>query len=417
MRFIKPTGIMTGLVLFIGLVAWADTNGRIYGKLETIDGYVYEGLIRWDKNEGNWVDVLDGTKELSRRDRDNESRRRKYRDREHSIEIFGFKISKVNSYWNWSSSAQSGIRFGHIKTLEVIDDDAVLLMLKSGEELRLENGSTDIGSSIREIVIEDERDGEIELIWDDIETIDFMQAPSDIISNFGERLYGTLISRRGDEYTGFVCWDVDELFTRDILDGDEDRGRRKRKLKFGKIKSIERYSSSRATVTLINGDEIILCGTNDVDESNRGIVISDPGFGQVVVDWDEFDRLDFKRPPRSIEYKEFDGGRPLEGTVYTEDGNEYSGRIRWDDDEEYTWEILNGEYRNVEYDIEFGLIKEIQKRSYRSAVVTVLDGRSFRLRGSNDVDEDNKGIFITTSDGEEVEIFWEDFDRLEFVGN
>jgi hypothetical protein len=105
----------------------------------------------------------------------------------------------------------------------------------------------------------------------------------------------------------------------------------------------------------------------------------------------------------------------MRGTVYTEDGESYEGEIRWDDDEEYTWEILDGEYRDVEFDIEFGLIQEIAKRSYRSSMVTVWDGRSFRLRGSNDVDEDNKGIFVTTGDGEEIEIDWEDFERVEFV--
>jgi len=62
-----------------------------------------------------------------------------------------------------------------------------------------------------------------------------------------------------------------------------------------------------------------------------------------------------------------------------------------------------------------GLIKKIQKRSYRSSVVTVSDGREVRLRGSNDVDEDNKGIIITLNGGEEVEIDWEDFDRVEFT--
>jgi len=91
-----------------------------------------------------------------------------------------------------------------------------------------------------------------------------------------------------------------------------------------------------------------------------------------------------------------------------------SGSSQWDADEEYTWEILNGEYRDIDFDIELGTVKSIQKRSYRSSIVTLRDDRSFRLRGSNDVDEDNKGIFVTLSDGEEVEVEWEDFDRVEF---
>ena len=69
----------------------------------------------------------------------------------------------------------------------------------------------------------------------------------------------------------------------------------------------------------------------------------------------------------------------------------------------------------MEFDIEFGLIKSIEKRSSRSSLVTVLDGRTFRLRGSNDVDDDNKGIFVTLKDGSVEEILWEEFASVEFV--
>ncbi len=403
---------LTAFVAALVVTIEADDSGRIYGEITTDEGDTFEGFIRWDKNEGNWVDILDASKERPKRGTDKESRR-KYRDRKATIEIFGITIGKSRSSSSgWWSTAQSGIRFGHIRTLDVVDDDAVLLTLKSSQEVELSGGSTDIGSGIREIIIEDEHEGEIELVWDDLEAIEFMQAPSGAESNFGERLYGTLTTRRGNEYTGFVCWDVDELFPTDILDGDEKH--RSRKIKFGKIASIERYSSSGAKVTLTNGNQMVLRGTNDVDDDNRGIIISDPGFGQVTVKWDEFDRLDFKKAPHQVRYKEFDGGRRLTGTVYTEDGDSYTGTIRWDDDEEYTWEILNGDYRDVEFDIEFGLIKSIEKRSSRSSIVTVRDDRSFRLSGSNDVDEDNKGIFVILSDGDEVEIEWEDFDRVDF---
>ncbi|MDH3891991.1 MAG: hypothetical protein OEV49_13000 [candidate division Zixibacteria bacterium] len=403
------------LIMAFSLTAVADNAGRIYGKITTVDDDVFEGLIRWDKNEGSWVDVLNGNKELSRRER---SGRKKYgdRNRERSIELFGITIAKTGgSSWNFGNVAQSGMRFGHIQSLEVIDDDAARLVLKSGDEIELEGGSTDIGTGIREITIEDNDEGEIELVWDDIDRVEFMQGDGSIVSNQGERLYGSLTTRRGDTYTGFVCWDVDELFTRDILDG-ELKGR-KRKIKFGKIKSIERYSSNGATVVLNNGDELLLRGTNDVDGSNSGIIISDLGFGQVIVKWDEFDRLDFHNEAAPLTYADFDGGRKLSGTVFTDDGESYTGLIRWDDDEEYTWEILDGDYRDIEFDIEFGLIKEIAKKSYRSAIVTVWDGRTFRLRGSNDVDEDNKGIFITTADGEEIELDWEEFERVEFSRN
>jgi hypothetical protein len=408
--------VATGLLVLLAATgATADNEGRIYGKIITVDGDTFEGLIRWDKNEANWVDVLNGNKELDESvyDEFSSERRRKYSDRGAKVEFFGLTISRDDgSVFNFSNSAESGMRFGHIKRLEVIGDDEALIILKSGEEVELSGGSTDIGTGIREIVIEDPDEGEIEFVWDDIEAIEFRSSRTDMQSNFGERLYGTLTTRRGETFTGYVCWDMDEIFTEDILDGSERN--RSRKIDFGKISAIERYSSNGAMVTLANGDELLLRETNDVDDGNRGIVIGDPGFGQVTVDWDEFERLEFTRPSREVRYDDFDGGHKIYGTIYTEDGESYTGEIIWDADERYTWEILDGEYHDVEFDVEFGLIRMIEKKSYRSSLVTVLDGREFRLRGSNDVDEDNKGIFVKTDAGDRIEVDWDDFDRVEF---
>jgi hypothetical protein len=297
--------------------------------------------------------------------------------------------------------------------MEIIDDDAVLLELKSGETVELSGGSTDIGEEIREIVIEDINEGEIEFEWDDVERIDFMQGSGALESNFGERLYGTLKSRRGDEFTGWVCWDVDELFTTDILDGNEKS--RKRKIEFGRINAIERYSSNAAQVFLKNGEDYVLRGTNDVDDDNRGISVYVEGLGQVKVGWDEFERCDFTAPPHQVPYDEFDGGHRLEGVVYRDDGETFTGKIRWDDDEEHSWEILDGEFRDIEFDVEFRNIMEIKRRGYHSSIIILWDGTSLKLKGTNDVDEDNKGIFIELADGDEVELEWDEFERVEFV--
>jgi len=162
---------LTVLIVSLALTAGADDSGRIYGKITTVEGDVFKGLIRWDKNEGSWIDVLDGSKDLPKKNlrKARQSARHKYRDRETTIKIFGIPLGKVSSSGlSWSSTAQSGVRFGHIKTLEAIADDCALLTLKSGEEIELSELGNDIGSNVREIIIEDEREGEIELVWDDI---------------------------------------------------------------------------------------------------------------------------------------------------------------------------------------------------------------------------------------------------------
>jgi hypothetical protein len=413
----RIAGLVAGAVvitLCTAVVAIADNSGRIYGKIHTTDGETYEGLIRWDKNEASWVDVLNATKDTERSGRSRATVRKIHGNSTTKYRIFGIDVvGEEGATYLVGGGSSIGIRFGHIKTLEAIDDERGLLVLKSGEELEVTSGSTDIGSAVREIIIEDVAEGEIEFTWDDIERVEFMGATSDAPSALGERLYGTLTTRRGDTYTGYACWDVDELLTSDILDGEE--GRRTKKIKFDKIASIERYSSSAALVKLVAGDEVVLRNSNDVDNSNRGIAIADPNLGQVTVQWDEFEKLTFSPAPKQVKYADFDGGRPLQGTVYTEAGDKYTGRIIWDDDEEYTWEMLNGDDRDVEFAIEFGQIKQIQKDSYRSATVTLWDGREFRLQGSNDVDEDNSGISIEQTGGKDEYVDWDEFDRVEFT--
>ncbi len=403
-------------IFLIFAAAASAESGLLYGKVYTVDDEVFEGYIRWDRNEASWDDILDGDKQLDR------TYRRRYRDRyrdedrdddffnRNRVEIFGIKFYGSSE---WPDQASSGLRMGHIKTLIPDGDDEVLLVLKSGEEVELENGSGDIGEDNREILIDTDDEGIIELEWDDIDKIEFTDDPGRE-SNFGKRLYGTLVTRRGDEYSGFVCWDMDETFDTDILDGDE--GHRKRKIEFRDIVMIERRSSQSALVTLKNGKKIRLDDSNDVDDSNRGIAISDFDLGRIVVQWDEFDYLEFKDAPKAPSYDKYNGGKKLTGTVTAEDGKEYKGDIIWDADETYTWELLDGNMDDVDFAVEFGNIKSIDKNGRRGSEVTLKDGRKLRLRDSNDVDDGNKGIIVHINGNrdDEVMIDWDDFVSARF---
>lgn len=401
--------------IFAGSALHAVQNeNRIYGVIVTVDGEEFEGLIRWDKNEVRWLDVLDGSKKIPR-ERLREVRR-KLRDRRDERDrdegIFDFIFRRRHRMPTFSGLSLSGIRFGHIQEMEPSGSNRAILTLKSGEQVEFRNGSTDIGTDIRGIIIEDVEEGEVDLDWDDIEVVRLMPARQTQESMFGPTLYGTLTTRRGDRFTGPLCWDMDEVFASDILDGKE-RGRR-RKIKFANIKSIARYSSRAAQVMLKSGEELVLGGTNDVNSGNRGIIVSDPGFGQVKVGWRDFKIVEFTDDESKTSYDTFDGGRRLNGTVYTEDGEAYTGRIRWDNDEEYSWELLDGHAGKLQFDIEFGKINAIEKESSRSVQVTVLDGRQFELSGSNDVSRGNRGIFIETGEGDLVIVEWDEFKRVEF---
>lgn len=407
--------LMTALAL-VAVPAFATAQdgsdpSRLFGRVVTTDGAVYEGYIRWDGNEAGWFDILHGDKDIPERNRrDAERLGWEPESRERRIEIFGIGISWDEEGSGLGSSVQSGIRFGHISTLEALSGDRARLILKSGEEVELEGGG-DVGDDVDAILVEDPRGGQVELDWDDIDVIDFIGGPG-ADSRWGDRLYGTLETRDGDRFTGYVVWDMDELFTTDILDGEE-RGQ-DLEIPFSRIRSIARYSSSAARVVVDEGEELILRGSNDVDDDNRDILVADPSFGEVRVTWDELERVDFASPPEQTEFGAFDGGRRIRGTVFARGGESHTGLIRWDNDEEFSWEILDGELRDgVELDIEFGAIVAIERLGEERSRVTLRDGRAFELGDSNDVARGNNGVFVERSDGTLVVVPWDRFERVE----
>ena len=395
----------------------AQETHRIWGRVQTAAGRVYEGFIRWDRNEASWADLLSGSKESSGEaealwmelTEGTDSRR------DRVIEVFDVRIS-----WDdreFPGTAESGIRFGQVRRLEVVDDQTVELELKSGMVVELQGGSTDLGEDIREILVEVPGERTAELRWLDLDEIQFGPAPP-TARPAADRLFGTVVDEYGRRHTGYISWDMDEALTTDTLDGYEED--REREILFGRISSIEN-ASGEARVILKDGEEMILSGSNDVDDGNRGIQISDPGLGLVDVPWDQFRSIRFHDAEAHLGYDAFDGGHRLRGTVVTREGEEYSGWILWDADEEYSWELLDGAQRDgrgeVAYDVEFGMIASIEPvfrqntnvsgsvtgvtvdvDAILGAEVTLLDGRVMVLEGSNDVNDDNKGIFIQVDD-------------------
>lgn len=404
---------LTHMAILAGCCAclWAGItlaeSGRIYGKLTTTDNDVFEGWIRWDKNEAFWDDIIDGVVEKDRYE-GSEKRGRRYKEsKKKYVEILGLTFGEGISWGGLSTSSESQLQFGHVSRLKR-DGDGATLILKNGNEV-IFTSSSDMGPAIREIVMLDVNEGQIYFDWDDIKSIDFMEEKSEPTDGL-ERLYGRVSTRRAGEFTGWVEWDVDEVFDKDDLDGDEDGGR-KRKISFGRIAAIERNSSSSARVTTKDGKELVLRNSNDVNSENRGIVVKSAEFGRVKIGWSDFEKAAFLPVPKNQlpRFRDFDGGRKIRGVVTTEDGEDFAGELAWDNDEEYTWEHLNGEYKGVEMAIPFAVIMAIVKSSQRTAEVTLKNGTAYLLSGSNDVNEENKGIIVFRGKGDAEAIDWYDF--------
>ena len=96
---------------------FAGSGGRLHGTISTVDGDTYEGLIRWDKNEASWHDILNGNKEIHRS--------RRSVNRHERITVFGITIG--NRWYredDGDGAVQSGICFGHIAKIEPLRGDA-----------------------------------------------------------------------------------------------------------------------------------------------------------------------------------------------------------------------------------------------------------------------------------------------------
>jgi hypothetical protein len=412
----------------------------------TEDGEVLEGFLRWDRNEASWVDLLNGSKPLEW-----EGVQEWIPDStltvtsgDRVIEYGGYRITWDDSESDFPLTAESGVRFGHLRRIQITDDQEVEIELRSGTgqstvvmnenpivrhpapgvTVIMEGGSTDLGYDLRELLVDVPGGELVELEWEDLSWVEFGPAPEGVRAR-DRRLYGTVEDEEGNRYTGPISWDNDEALVSDTLDGtDEDD--RDREIPFSRIASISPRGRG-ADVTLTSGEVLFLSGSNDVDDDNRGIQISDPGLGQVDVDWDELESVRFHDPDPSLgalmTYDDFDGGHPLRGTVVTQTGAELTGPIRWDADEEFSWELLDSYQDGVTMDIELGRVASIERVDERDVVVTLLDGRVLEVGGSNDVDDDNKGILVKTPELEAsadpegpkwIRVRWDDFRMVRF---
>ncbi len=407
----------------------AQGTGRIWGRVETKDGKTVEGFIRWDRNEGSWVDLLNGSKHVTLEGVDfriwNDAADSADVPRDRVIDYNGMRISWPDVLEGFPGWTASGVRFGHISRLVPEGKDSTRVELKSGEVVEFSGGSTDLGREVRGIVVEAPGRRETDLKWSELASIAFGAAPEGTRPP-GERIHGTVTDQQGDTFTGFIGWDTDKILSTDELVGRGAGG--ERKIPFGRISSIERTQDGALVVTT-GGDSLHLTGSEDVTARNDGIEVSDPNLGSVEMSWRRFRSVRFHPSARMPGYDAFDGGHPLRATVVTRAGRELAGRIRFDADEASTWEVLDGIGNHVTYDIDFAHIarieplrREEEKRGrgrIRGARVTLDDGRVVELTGSNDVDEGNKGVMVLT-DGTGsrpwILVHWEDVKELRFGG-
>lgn len=404
------------LTAFVAVLSGADegakapdagisVEGYIYGTVETRSGKTHTGVLRWDDEEAFWDDLFHSAKE--------ELPYQEYAE--------GPDADEEATWWERMATTISGdlnfhhvsrsvaVRFGDLEQIRVTGGNDAVLTLRDGTEIEVSGYANDVGATI---VVFDAKPGRVEVPWKKIETITFAATPPDADPG-SFRLRGTVSTTEG-EFVGFIQWDNEESLSTDRLDGDTDDD--DVSIEMGDIRSIERRDRRSSTVVLKDGTEMVLSGTNDVNDDIRGIHVEDARFGRVEIAWDEFENVVFDDPGTSgPSYADYAVPTHLTGTVTLKSGDWRTGGLVFDLDEEWSWEMIDGSSNEIDYTVPFSMVASIEPSRGSGSLVRLRNGIELELEDSHDVDDDNSGVVvIPKGSGEPGHVPWREITKIEF---
>jgi hypothetical protein len=171
-------------------------------------------------------------------------------------------------------------------------------------------------------------------------------------------------------------------------------------------------------VTLLDGSQVVLSGTREAGDGNRGVYVDDPRYGRVLVSWDAFERVEFSPGGSGPAYGDFPPGRPLTGSITTRSGRRLAGRLVYDLDESEITETLDAPSEGVNYTIPFGLIASVvlpspgQHGAGRARVV-LHSGEELQLERTGDLGDRNAGMLTFADTHQRPEyVPWSDVEQV-----
>lgn len=399
----RNANILLGLILILFCSSFElsaqDNDEFIYGKITTRSDDVYEGYIRWGKEEVTWHDIFNSTKADSRKKKGKGS-------------LWGDFDWSIGSLWKdeyRGSNHTFACQFGDIAKLHIKGREKIDIELKNGALIKVDGGSNDIDATLN---IRDYELGVVKFDWDRIEMVEFFEAPASNDHRYAKILYGTVETRRDGSFTGYIKWDKDERLGDDILDGDSRNG--DQKIPFENIISIEKERDG-SLITFKSGRDIYLDGSNDVDNGNRGIEVYDPEIGNIIVPWKKFQRITFTDSPDGVAYSDYPNPEPLRGYVIDYRGDKYEGQIIFDKDEIWDFEFLDAYDDDIHFQIPFRNILQIIPKNRSFSEISLKNGKEFLLGDAQDVSSKNDGILIVNKNQKDpVSISWDDLDEIIF---
>lgn len=229
----------------------------LYGTVTSERQKTYSGHIKWDLDERNGDDILDG-------------------DSKHGSQKVPFeKIKQIDKH-------RSG--------------EGVHVTFDSGRSLFLD-GSNDCDDGNRGIGVFMDGIGTIELSWEDFESVTFEETPLTKIAyndySLPSAIYADVTTYRGEKHSGYIAYDKDEIWSFEFIDGKDDDI--EYKVPVRNINLIQPKNRSFSLVQFKSGEQLFLGDTQDVSRSNDGILIyPDSASDPLYISWDDIEEILFK---------------------------------------------------------------------------------------------------------------------------
>ena len=227
----------------------------LYGTVKTKRKGFFEGFIKWDLDERHGDDELDGD----------------------------------------TDDGDKSIPFRNIVSITKHKHGADV-ELRSGRTLFLDN-SNDVDNGNRGIEVFNPEIGSVKIDWKEFKHVDFVKAPNSgpSYSSFKKPngLFAEVLTYDDQAYSGIIIFDIDEMWEPEMLDGEDDRI--EYQIPFWNIKAVYPKNSEYSMVELKSGEKLLLGETQDVSDSNDGIMIlTRDSKKPVIIDWDEIMELRFR---------------------------------------------------------------------------------------------------------------------------
>ena len=381
------------LVTAISQPAASQTNqGYVYATVTFDKGGTHSGFLRWEKEEATWDDLFhcgyreNPWSEYLDMDAFDKEKRDKFYATHGLIKRLVYALSNDGeSGPGWRMFL---IRIGDIQNFEINAGEDDYVITADGGRHRIGGYANDNGS---DLWLYQQGEEALEIEWNDLTSIDFHSAPESH-PPYAQRLFGTVETTVGN-FTGPIMWDKSECLDIDLLDGENDDG--DLSIAMGDIRSIIKADAKSVIIKEKSGRQYDMRGSNDVDNGNRGIWIHSTDRGWVDIPWKRFIAVTFSDETKSGAARgDFNHNEPMQGTVYLKDGSTRYGRLVYDLDEGFAWDIFNGENDGISYDIPFNKISEIEQLSPETCLVTLTSGLSLELSNNQDTGVDHGGMLV-----------------------